>query len=37
MVDIEKVPKLQIACNTTVGDGMVVHTDNERVRRAGKR
>lgn len=34
LVEIEKVPKLQIACNTRVTDGMVVHTVNERVKRA---
>lgn len=28
LVDIEKNPKLQIACNTPVSDGMVVHTNN---------
>lgn len=28
LVDIEKNPKLQIACNTFVSDGMVVHTTN---------
>jgi NADH-quinone oxidoreductase subunit G len=28
LVDIEKSPKLQIACNTPVTDGMVVHTKN---------
>lgn len=27
-VKIEGMPKLQIACNTTVRDGMVVHTDD---------
>src|SRR5258705_13011233 len=32
MVDIEKAPKPTIACNTTATDGMVVHTDTERVR-----
>src|SRR5438045_9142707 len=32
MVDIEKAPRPTIACNTTAGDGMVVHTDTERVR-----
>ena len=31
LVDIEKTPKLQIACNTTVADGMVVHTHGEKV------
>jgi NADH-quinone oxidoreductase subunit G len=34
LVEIEKVPKLQIACNTRVTEGMVVHTRNERVKRA---
>jgi NADH-quinone oxidoreductase subunit G len=33
-VEIEGQPKLQIACNTPVADGMVVRTDVERVRRA---
>jgi NADH-quinone oxidoreductase subunit G len=33
-VEIEGVPKLQIACNTPVQDGMVVHTQTDRVRRA---
>ncbi|HEU5195320.1 MAG TPA: molybdopterin-dependent oxidoreductase [Methylomirabilota bacterium] len=32
MVDIEKTPRPTIACNTTATDGMVVHTDTERVR-----
>jgi NADH-quinone oxidoreductase subunit G len=32
LVDIEKMPKMQIACNTTVTDGMVVHTQNEKAR-----
>lgn len=31
-VEIEGVPKLVIACNATVRDGMVVHTRNERVK-----
>ncbi len=30
-VEIEGVPKLQIACNSTVRDGMVVNTRSERV------
>ncbi|MEN8006986.1 MAG: 2Fe-2S iron-sulfur cluster-binding protein [Candidatus Krumholzibacteriota bacterium] len=30
-VEVEGMPKLTIACNTTVRDGMVVHTRNERV------
>ena len=33
-VEIQGQPKLQIACNTPVADGMVVHTESERVRRA---
>ena len=31
MVDIEKVPRPQIGCNTPAADGMVVHTQTERV------
>jgi NADH-quinone oxidoreductase subunit G len=31
LVEIEGTPKLQIACNTMVADGMVVHTRNEKV------
>jgi NADH-quinone oxidoreductase subunit G len=31
LVDIEKTPKLQIACNTAVTEGMVVHTYGEKV------
>jgi NADH-quinone oxidoreductase subunit G len=34
LVDIEKSPKLQIACNTQVADGMVVWTHNEKVQEA---
>jgi NADH-quinone oxidoreductase subunit G len=33
-VEIEGVPKLQIACNTPVADGMKIHTQTERVRNA---
>ena len=33
-VEVEGIPKLQIACNTAVQDGMVVHTRTERVQRA---
>jgi NADH-quinone oxidoreductase subunit G len=33
-VEIEGVPKLQIACNTAVRDGMVVHTESERAAEA---
>lgn len=36
LVEIEKMPKLQISCYMTVGDGMVIHTNNERVKRARK-
>ena len=32
MVDIEATPRPTIACNTQAADGMVVHTDTERVR-----
>jgi NADH-quinone oxidoreductase subunit G len=32
LVEIEKAPKLQIACNTRVADGMVVRTQNDRVK-----
>src|ERR1700683_1545035 len=31
LVEIEGMPKLQIACNTPVAEGMVVHTSNEKV------
>src|SRR5437879_5376119 len=31
VVDIEKVPRPQVACNTVVAEGMVVHTETERV------
>jgi NADH-quinone oxidoreductase subunit G len=34
LVEIEKMPKLQPACNTRVGDGMVVHTHTEKVKKA---
>ena len=34
LVEVEKVPKLVIACSTTVADGMVVHTSNEKVKNA---
>jgi NADH-quinone oxidoreductase subunit G len=32
MVDIDKVPRPQIACNTQVADGMVVETETPRVK-----
>jgi NADH-quinone oxidoreductase subunit G len=31
LVEIEKIPKLQVACYTPVTDGMVVHTNNAKV------
>ncbi|HEY0382607.1 MAG TPA: molybdopterin-dependent oxidoreductase [Candidatus Elarobacter sp.] len=31
LVEVEGMPKLQIACNTAVADGMKVHTQNSRV------
>jgi NADH-quinone oxidoreductase subunit G len=34
LVEIEKMPKLQPACNTRVADGMVVHTNTEKVKDA---
>lgn len=34
LVDVEKAPKLQIACNTAVTDGMVVHTESEKAAQA---
>jgi NADH-quinone oxidoreductase subunit G len=30
LVEVEKAPKLQIACNTPVTDGMVVHTNSDK-------
>ena len=30
LVDVEKIPKLQIACNAYVTEGMVVHTKSEK-------
>src|SRR5580704_1903061 len=36
LVKIEKMPKLQAACTITVGEGMVVTTENEEVRQARK-
>jgi len=26
MIEVEKMPKLQIACNTVISEGMIVHT-----------
>jgi NADH-quinone oxidoreductase subunit G len=34
LVEIEGIPKLQTGCSTAVKDGMVVHTQTERVRTA---
>src|SRR3989304_9111267 len=34
LVEIEKQPKLQIACDTPVAEGMVVHTASEKVQAA---
>jgi NADH-quinone oxidoreductase subunit G len=31
LVEVEKTPKLQIACNTTAAEGMVVHTNGPKV------
>src|ERR1039458_5492489 len=36
LVEVEKAPKLQIACNTRVADGMVVHTKSEKAKTAQK-
>ncbi len=32
MVEIEKIPRTQIACNTDCADGMVVHTQSEKAK-----
>ena len=34
LVEIEKMPKLQIACNTRVNEGMVIHTKSPKVKTA---
>src|SRR5277367_6555250 len=36
LVKVEKMPKLQTACTTTVGEGMVVTTESEEVKQARK-
>src|SRR5260370_38656535 len=36
LVEIEKAPKLQIACNTRVAEGMVVHTTSAKAIAAQK-
>jgi NADH-quinone oxidoreductase subunit G len=34
LVEIDKMPKLQIACNTQVTEGMVVHTESDKAKQA---
>ena len=34
LVEVEKMPKLQIACNTQVTEGMVVHTESDKAKQA---
>ena len=36
LVDVEKMPKMQVACTLPVSAGMVVHTDSEQVQKARK-
>ncbi len=36
LVDVEKMPKMQVACTLPVGPGMVIHTDSAQVRTARK-
>jgi NADH-quinone oxidoreductase subunit G len=36
LVEVEKAPKLQIACNTKVTEGMVVHTQSAKTKAAQK-
>src|SRR5947207_11403713 len=36
LVQVEKAPKLQIACATQVSEGMVVHTQSEQAKRDRK-
>jgi NADH-quinone oxidoreductase subunit G len=36
LVEVEKTPKLQVACTLPVAEGMVVHTDSDIVRKARK-
>jgi len=36
LVEVEKMPKLQVACTLPVAAGMVVHTDSPQVRQARK-
>src|SRR6202166_1400893 len=36
LVKVEKMPKLQTACTTVIGEGMVVTTDSDEIRQARK-
>src|ERR1700737_3854772 len=36
LVKIEKMPKLQTACSTVIGEGMIVTSDSDEVRQARK-
>ena len=36
LVEVEKTPKLQVACTLPVAEGMIVHTDSPQVRQARK-
>jgi NADH-quinone oxidoreductase subunit G len=36
LVDVEKMPKMQVACTLPVGPGMVIHTDSDQVEKARK-
>jgi NADH-quinone oxidoreductase subunit G len=36
LVEVEKTPKLQVACTLPVAEGMIVHTDSPTVRQARK-
>ncbi len=36
LVEVEKMPKMQVACTLPVGPGMVIRTDTEQVRKARK-
>ena len=36
LVEVEKMPKLQVACTLPVGNGMVIHSDSPQVRQARK-
>ena len=36
LIEVEKTPKLQVACTLPVAEGMIVHTDSPQVRQARK-